>query len=103
MGGARHHCIDHHWFESEPGVNRTGSPGRYLIIHHLTHCVALAAGAAARSPRASVVLEGAMVELARDGAREQATLVREAISEADLNEALRTAGLTRLADAQLIA
>lgn len=63
----------------------------------------LLAHAAARSPRASVILEGAMVELARDGAREQATLVREAISEADLNEALRAAGLTRLADTQLVA
>jgi len=61
------------------------------------------AHAAVRSPRASVVLEGAMIELARDGTRKSTTLIREAISEADLNEALRSAGLIRLADARLIA
>jgi len=63
----------------------------------------LLAHAAARSPRASLVLEGSMTELVRDGTRESATLVREAISEADLHEALRAAGLTRLAEARLIA
>lgn len=63
----------------------------------------LLAHAAARSPRASLLLEGSMIELVHDGTREPTTLVRQAISEADLNEALRAAGLARLAEAQLIA
>lgn len=63
----------------------------------------LLAQAAARSPRISKLLEGTMSELMRDGVAKPSTLAREGISEADLNEAVRVAGLAQLSEAQLIA
>ena len=62
----------------------------------------LLAHAAARSSRLSRLLEGPAIELARDGAGESSTFVREAVSEGDLNEALRQAGVERVAETRRI-
>ena len=49
--------------------------------------------AAARWPRLSHLLEGRPIDLARDGRLDERALARHAVSEADLNEALRGSGL----------
>src|SRR4051812_3468397 len=48
---------------------------------------------AAHSPAFSRLLEGKAVELGRDGAIDAAKTSRHAVTEADLNEALRQAGI----------
>jgi uncharacterized membrane protein YcaP (DUF421 family) len=58
--------------------------------------------AAAWSPRMSQLVEGRSVRLGEQGRTEQRLLARHAVSEADLDEALRTAGLDGLSRAQLI-
>jgi uncharacterized membrane protein YcaP (DUF421 family) len=58
--------------------------------------------AAARSPRLSRLLEGDVIELARDGERRPSTLVREAISDSDVKEALRQSGVEHVSDTRLI-
>ena len=62
----------------------------------------LLAHAAARSSRLSRLVEGPAIELARGGTPEPSTLARAAVSEGDLGEALRQAGVERAADARLI-
>ena len=53
----------------------------------------LLASMAARSRRFSHIVEGSSVELGKGGRLDSKILVRHAVSEADLNEALRGAGL----------
>ena len=57
---------------------------------------------AARSQRASQILEGRFVRLGENGRVDEALLHRHAVSEADLYEALRGAGLDKLDGARLI-
>lgn len=57
---------------------------------------------AARSPRLSHVIEGAAIRVAQDGRLQSTALQRQAISEADLNEALRQSGLEDPAGARQI-
>lgn len=59
--------------------------------------------AAARWPRISRLVEGAMIELARGGAEHRRALRRHAVSDGDLDEALRRAGVERSAETRLIA
>lgn len=49
--------------------------------------------AAARWPRLSHLLEGRSADLTRDGRLDERALARHAVSEANLNEALRGSGL----------
>ena len=49
--------------------------------------------AAARSPWLSHLLEGRSIHLGRDGQMDERALARYAVSEADIQEALRSAGL----------
>lgn len=58
--------------------------------------------AVARSKALSKLLEGETVRLGADGRIDRVLLMRHAVSEADLNEALRAAGLTSPAAAQLV-
>ncbi|MBV8096806.1 MAG: DUF421 domain-containing protein [Acetobacteraceae bacterium] len=60
------------------------------------------AHAASLSPRLSRVLEGGAIELAVGGDRRQSALVRAAVSEADLGEALRQQGIEGLAEAKRV-
>ena len=62
----------------------------------------LLAHAAARSSRLSELVEGPAIELARDGTPEPSTLARAAVSEGDLGEALRQAGVGRVAETRRI-
>jgi uncharacterized membrane protein YcaP (DUF421 family) len=48
---------------------------------------------AARSARLSRLIEGGAVQIARNGQLQATALQRQAVSEADLNEALRQSGL----------
>jgi uncharacterized membrane protein YcaP (DUF421 family) len=57
---------------------------------------------AARSTRMSRFLEGPPVPLGQSGRLEAKSLIRHSVSEADLNEALRAAGLAKAADARLV-
>lgn len=50
--------------------------------------------ASARWPALSHIVEGRPTELGRDGSIDHAARVRHAVSEADLNEALRQRGVT---------
>jgi uncharacterized membrane protein YcaP (DUF421 family) len=54
--------------------------------------------AVARSPRLSRVLEGRPVDLAHEGQVRKSALRRHAVSEADLTEALRRAGVEDVED-----
>ena len=56
----------------------------------------------ARSPRMSRLLEGRPIPLGRGGRLEEQALVRHAVSEADLNEALRVAGVESASVARLV-
>ena len=58
--------------------------------------------AAARSAVLSHLLEGGAAQLGKAGELDGDALKRHAVSEADLNEALRTAGLMDAKDARLI-
>jgi uncharacterized membrane protein YcaP (DUF421 family) len=49
--------------------------------------------AAARSPWLSHLLEGRSIHLGKDGQMDERALARYAVSEADIQEALRSAGL----------
>lgn len=60
------------------------------------------AHAAARWAWLSRAVEGLPVPLARDGRVEQRTLVRHAVSEVNLHEALRSAGIESAGAARLI-
>jgi uncharacterized membrane protein YcaP (DUF421 family) len=57
---------------------------------------------AARSARMSRLLEGRSIPLGQSGRLEQRALARHAVSEADLNEALRVSGLASASDARLV-
>ncbi|MFC7735152.1 DUF421 domain-containing protein [Roseomonas sp. GCM10028921] len=67
-----------------------------LALHWL-----LAQGAARFRPL-STLLEGSAVELARDGTARPGAMVRESISRADMDEALRGAGVEDLARTRLV-
>ena len=56
--------------------------------------------AAARSPWLSHLLEGRSIPLGGGGQLEERALARHAVSEADIHEALRSAGLEDTAKAQ---
>ncbi len=60
------------------------------------------AHAAARSPRLSRLLEGRSIRLGERGHMDDRTLIRHAVSEADLGEALRGAGLDDASGARLV-
>ena len=60
------------------------------------------AQAAARSRWVAKLLEGSAIELARDGTPERSRLVRESISEADLEEALRQSGIEHVGETRLV-
>ncbi len=62
----------------------------------------LLAMAAARWPGVSRVVEGRPVELVRDGQFRRANLAGRAVSIADIEEALRAAGLEDLSQAKLV-
>ena len=60
------------------------------------------ARAAARSPRLSRVLEGHGIKLAVDGKADRSAFLRAAVSEKDLNEALRQSGVEDIAQTRLV-
>ncbi|MBB5692957.1 YetF domain-containing protein [Muricoccus pecuniae] len=62
----------------------------------------LLAQGAARFRAVSAVVEGSAVELARDGAARPGAMVRDSISRADMDEALRGAGVEELARTRLV-
>lgn len=62
----------------------------------------LLGNAVARSRRASRLLEGGPIELARGGEPSRSHMLSESVSLADLNEALRGSGIENLADARLV-
>jgi len=68
-----------------------------MVLHWL-----LAQGVA-RSKRVSQIVEGSAVELAREGTHDRSQILQHAISEGDLAEALRQAGVERVSDTRLIA
>jgi uncharacterized membrane protein YcaP (DUF421 family) len=71
--------------------------GLLMILHWL-----LAQGVA-RSKRFSHMFEGSAIELARGGDHDKSQFLRHAISEGDLKEALRQAGVERVSETRLIA
>jgi uncharacterized membrane protein YcaP (DUF421 family) len=60
------------------------------------------AQASARSRWVAKLLEGSAIELVRDGTPERSRLVRESISEADLEEALRQSGIAHVEETRLV-
>jgi uncharacterized membrane protein YcaP (DUF421 family) len=68
-----------------------------MVLHWL-----LAQGVA-RSKRLSHIFEGSAIELAREGNHDQSQFIQHAISEGDLSEALRQAGVERVSETRLIA
>jgi uncharacterized membrane protein YcaP (DUF421 family) len=58
--------------------------------------------AAARSPWLAKLVEGGMVELGKSGAVERSRMTAHAISQADLDEALRQQGVAHISDTRLI-
>jgi len=57
---------------------------------------------AARSDWLARIVEGTPLALARDGAMHRSTSLRDAVSRNDIEEALRQAGVERVADTRLI-
>lgn len=57
---------------------------------------------AARSAAVSRIVEGKPIELGRDGAIESPVLRRLAVSQADLEEALRQSGIERVEDSRIL-
>jgi uncharacterized membrane protein YcaP (DUF421 family) len=57
---------------------------------------------AALSPRLSHVLEGRPIRLGERGRVDEHTLTRHAVSDADLREAVRTAGLDDVSGARIV-
>ena len=57
----------------------------------------------ARSKRLAQIFEGSMIELARAGKVERSQLLQHAISERDIEEALRQTGVERVSQTRLIA
>ena len=57
---------------------------------------------AARSATVSRIVEGTPIELGRDGTVARAVLRRQAVSEADLEEALRRSGVERIEDSRIV-
>jgi uncharacterized membrane protein YcaP (DUF421 family) len=82
---------------SAPFVGTLIATGLLMVLHWIL------AHAAARVRPLAVLLEGEAIELARSGRADRSTLVRHGISEDDLNEALRQAGIESVADTRLIA
>ncbi len=60
------------------------------------------AHAAARSERLSKILEGAPLQLAREGKADRAAFLRGSISRRDLEEALRRSGVEHIENTKLI-
>ncbi len=58
--------------------------------------------AAARSPWLAKVVEGRMIELGKSGGIEKSSMTAHAISQADLDEALRQEGVEHISDTRLI-
>lgn len=58
--------------------------------------------AAARAPWLARIVEGHRVELFRGGSNQKASLVSHAISQADLDEALRQSGVEHVSDTRLV-
>ena len=56
----------------------------------------LLAQGVARSKRLSRIFEGSAIELAREGNHDKSQLLQHAISEGDLAEALKRAGIERI-------
>jgi uncharacterized membrane protein YcaP (DUF421 family) len=69
----------------------------FLVMLHwvLAHLVA-------RSPRLSRLVEGHGVKLAVDGQLDRRSVLRAAVSEKDLNEALRASGVQDLSKTRLV-
>ena len=57
----------------------------------------------ARSKRLAQIFEGSMIEIARAGKMERSQLLRHAISERDIEEALRQTGVEQVSQTRLIA
>jgi uncharacterized membrane protein YcaP (DUF421 family) len=68
-----------------------------MVLHWLV------AQGVARSKRLSHIFEGSAIELARAGNHDQSQFLQHAISEGDLSEALRQAGVERVSETRLIA
>jgi uncharacterized membrane protein YcaP (DUF421 family) len=70
--------------------------GLLMLLHWLL------GQAVARSASASRVLEGTPVELAKGGRPRRSEMLRESVSDADLQESLRGSGIETLAEARLV-
>lgn len=84
----------------------TGNAALFGTLAAMTLLIGLhwvLAHAAARSARLSKLLEGSTIELARNGEPRPAALIRQAISEKDINEALHQAGVENISDTRLLA
>ena len=68
-----------------------------MVLHWLM------AQGVARSKRLSHLFEGSVIELARGGRHDHSQFLQHAISEGDLSEALRQAGIERVSETRLIA
>lgn len=73
-----------------------------IIVSVLIGLHGLLAQAAARSARLSHLLEGRPIPLGTEGRVVGKELVRHAVSEADLREALRNVGLEEVADTRRV-
>jgi uncharacterized membrane protein YcaP (DUF421 family) len=60
------------------------------------------ANIAARSKWFADLVEGSPIQLARDGKPQRSTLIRQSISDRDIEEALRQSGIDALQEARLI-
>ncbi len=60
------------------------------------------ANAAARSRRVSNLVEGAPIELARNGHLESSAMQRESVSQPDLEKSLRVVGIEQVAQARRV-
>ena len=103
MVGARYRRVDHHRVEPQPGADRRRTTLGHARRDDAAGRAALGAGAAGRaSPGFSRIIEGSPVELARHGEPSRSALERYAVSQADLNEALRQAGVEDIAAARTV-
>lgn len=99
----RHHRLYHrrlHLSRALTGSAALGGTLAATTLLMLMHWVLV--HAAARSASLSQVLEGRPVGLGESAQIHESGRLRHAVSDADLNEALRTAGVDELSDVKLI-
>ena len=103
MVGARYCRFDHHRVELSRAL--TGGAQLWGTLAATTLLVALhwvLARLVVASPGFSRIVEGRPAELARHGTVRGSALERHAVSQADLNEALRQAGVDDIAAAKTV-